>query len=703
MATATETETGVTTLRRSTLESLGLGTVLEIFRRGRLPITRGEAVERVFGPEEDRGALVISGANGIVGAGKTLQLGSRLEAHGVPVVALDLPDAPDGIGPKVPGLIRAFGKERADEILENIVRLTYDGETLPDALDEFRPRFLLEAIPEILELKKAHYELFRGRYPDLEIRSVTSGFPAEELGVGIAHPAFPHEINKVWETVEAGDSDVRELLWSLGLIPIPVSDDWSFVLDVLFCGMTLAALRYHRESSMPYWKIDKLVRRDLGPNPFRAHDAIGAKGANFLTWSCLHHLSQEYGPLFEPTSDLVERKESGQDWYPPNYFRPLVDWTLEPSEEEEMRVWTHGPVLQMTSLMLREERAHLSHLNILGELCAQLRNGVLAKMRRLGQERCRELVVAYQERHPEAKESPWHPETLERMETPEWEQLYVNAEHDGTVGVVTLGRESYNWDVDAELNRALDWLRAEGIERVILTGDFHLATQLVGADTAEFFPALEDEEEGRRVSEAWTETARRFYDEFAVSVGFVHGKRCLGGMLELMLHCHYLVAVEGTRLGFPEVTLPVVPGMEGCHWPFRKADTSHWPRLLDLLLSGRSVPAEDGEGWLVDRAAPLDVALPTAWTLATGGDHDLERRSVEERAPGVEALPAFSEVGRDETDRARRAIYDTVRDALEVPLPEALERQSRRSAGFMVSEACRGGTVGKARRKTMEV
>ena len=25
----------------------------------------------------------------------------------------------------------------------------------------------------------------------------------------------------------------------------------------------------------------------------RAHDAIGAKGANFLTWSCLHHLSKD--------------------------------------------------------------------------------------------------------------------------------------------------------------------------------------------------------------------------------------------------------------------------------------------------------------------------------------------------------------------------------------------------------------------------
>ena len=100
IATAVET----TSMRPSTLEGLGLGTPLEIFRRGRLPVSAAEMVETVFGPEGDRGALVISGANGIVGAGKTMQLGSRLEPFGVPIVALDLPGAPDGIGKQYKGL-----------------------------------------------------------------------------------------------------------------------------------------------------------------------------------------------------------------------------------------------------------------------------------------------------------------------------------------------------------------------------------------------------------------------------------------------------------------------------------------------------------------------------------------------------------------------------------------------------------------------
>jgi hypothetical protein len=281
-------------------------------------------------------------------------------------------------------------------------------------------------------VKKAHYALFRESFPGIEIRSVTSGFPSRELGVGVAHPAFPHEINKLWETVEKEPTDVTRMLWALGLIPTPVSDDWSFVLDVLFCGILHAGLKIHRATNMPFWKIDKLIRRMVGPNPFRAHDVIGAKGADFLTWSCLHHLSEHYGALFTPTPELVERKDTGQNWYPPDHFRPLVDWTLSDAEVEEFRVRLLGPLLQMTSLLLHEKRAHLSHLNAIGELCAQFRQGAPAMVRAMGSRAAIATVEAWHTMEPSAKSSAWHPDAFAEVDTPEGQQLFVNAEHDGT-------------------------------------------------------------------------------------------------------------------------------------------------------------------------------------------------------------------------------------------------------------------------------
>ncbi|MHC4774119.1 MAG: enoyl-CoA hydratase/isomerase family protein [Planctomycetota bacterium] len=692
-------------MRQTTLETLGLGTVLEIFQHGRLPADAGELVDAVFGPAGSRGSLVISGANGIVGAGKAMQFGSRLQPYDVRIVGLDFPGAPDGIGQQYPGLVAAFGPAGAAGIMGNIVRLTYDGTSLPAELAHLRPAFLLEAIPEILDIKKAHYKIFRDSFPGLEIRSVTSGFPMRELGVGIAHPAFPHEINKVWEVVEPEPSDVTRLMWALGMIPMPVSDDWSFVLDVLFCGVTLAGLKYHHARNMPCWKVDKHVRRLLGPNPFRAHDAIGAAGANFLTWSCLHHLSEVYGPVFKPTPELEEHKETGADWYPPNHFRPLVDWKLDAAGEQDFEAWILGPMFQMTSLILHEKRAHLAHINAIGELCAQFRSGILAFIRSRGPEAVIGTVEAYHRLEPDAAGKAWHPGVFEAMDAPEWQQLYVNAEHDGTVGVVTISRESYNGDVDRELNRALDWLKAAGIERMILTGDFHLATQMVGADTSDFYPALEAEGEGRRVSGDWSRTARRLDDEFRTSVAFVNGKRCLGGMLELATHCHYLVAVEDAQLGMPEVTVPVVPGMEGCHWPFRKAASGDWPKLLRMLLSGRPVKAAEAVGWLADYAGPLDQALARAWQVATGGDHGLKRRPVETGALEWEPTDVgdLAEAESPAVEAARKAIIDAIQASHGASVDDALEVQSKHSAGFMLTQACHSGRVGAEYKKTMKI
>jgi enoyl-CoA hydratase/carnithine racemase len=456
---------------------------------------------------------------------------------------------------------------------------------------------------------------------------------------------------------------------------------------------------------MPFWKIDKLARKLTGANPFRAHDAIGSKGADFLTWSCLHHLSEQYGELFTPTPELVERKDTGQAWYPPDHFRPLVDWTLSAQESEEFRVRLLGPLFQMSSLMLHERRSHLAHLNAIGELCAQFRHGVPATMRELGPDAVIDCVESYHHLHPAAAGSAWHPEALERMDTPEWQQLYVNAEHDGTVGVITLSRESYNWQVDREMNRALDWLETEGIRRVIVSGDFHLSTQMVGADTSDFFSALGDVEAGLAITRGWPATARRLHDAFEVSVGFVNGKRCLGGMLEMMMHCHFVVAVDDARFGWPEVTLPVVPGMEACHWPFRRAAREHWPRLLHLLLSGEAVKARDVVGWLIDAAAPLEPALKTAWALASGGDATVRRRGYDS-APlsGVPSeVAGLVEADSPGTASARAAIVACVQQSCAAPAAEALEIQARHAAQFLASAACREGRVGAEYRRIMSV
>lgn len=101
-------------------------------------------------------------------------------------------------------------------------------------------------------------------------------------------------------------------------------------------------------------------------------------------------------------------------------------------------------------------------------------------------------------------------------------------------------------------------------------------------------------------------------------VAVLHGA-ALGGGLEVALACHARVAIDGVQLGFPEVTLGILPGAGG---------TQRAPRLtgiapaLDLITSGRRINASEAlELGLVDQVTegdPRAAALDAAEALRAG-------------------------------------------------------------------------------------
>ncbi len=98
----------------------------------------------------------------------------------------------------------------------------------------------------------------------------------------------------------------------------------------------------------------------------------------------------------------------------------------------------------------------------------------------------------------------------------------------------------------------------------------------------------------------------------------MHGST-LGGGLEIALACHGRVALEGTIVGFPEVTLGIIPGGGG---------TQRAPRLtglraaLDLITTAKRIGADEAlKLGLIDEIAsgtPRDVALSAAGAVLTG-------------------------------------------------------------------------------------
>jgi len=159
------------------------------------------------------------------------------------------------------------------------------------------------------------------------------------------------------------------------------------------------------------------------------------------------------------------------------------------------------------------------------------------------------------------------------------ESAIVSVSREGDVAVVAVNSPPVNTitaAVRTGLAQALEQVRAEtGLAAVVLRCAG--STFFSGADIGEFSGPPKEEE------------YRKLFGEFEALdipvVAAMHGT-VMGGGLEIALACHYRVAAPGTRFGFPEVTLGIIPGAGG---------TQRMPRLigvektLELILTARPV------------------------------------------------------------------------------------------------------------------
>jgi len=110
----------------------------------------------------------------------------------------------------------------------------------------------------------------------------------------------------------------------------------------------------------------------------------------------------------------------------------------------------------------------------------------------------------------------------------------------------------------------------------------------------------------------------RIEDSGVPVISVIHGT-ALGGGLELALATHARIAIEGAKIGLPEVLLGLLPGAGGTQ---RLPRLSGLPFSLDVILSGRQVPAQEAlEKGAVDRVVsgePRDVALAAAQDVLAG-------------------------------------------------------------------------------------
>jgi enoyl-CoA hydratase len=88
----------------------------------------------------------------------------------------------------------------------------------------------------------------------------------------------------------------------------------------------------------------------------------------------------------------------------------------------------------------------------------------------------------------------------------------------------------------------------------------------------------------------------------------------LGGGLELALACDFIYASESAKLGFPEVTLGIMPGFGGTQNLARLIGPG---RAKELVFSGKMIPAQQAVAWgVVNQVFPAAELLPKAQEMA---------------------------------------------------------------------------------------
>lgn len=167
----------------------------------------------------------------------------------------------------------------------------------------------------------------------------------------------------------------------------------------------------------------------------------------------------------------------------------------------------------------------------------------------------------------------------------------------------------------------------------------------------------------------------------------------LGGGFELALACHYRLALPDVRLGFPEVTLGLVPNAGG---------TQRLPRIagarvaLDLLTGGRPIEAARAHAaGLIDKVVQKNLDRAAFGSARNMGEAGTPPRPTQARAEGLADPARYLEVvaarrGLSGLSVAAGRAVDLVEAALLVPFEAGLDMEHAAYEDLVQSDAARG-------------
>ncbi|MDX1623520.1 MAG: 3-hydroxyacyl-CoA dehydrogenase NAD-binding domain-containing protein [Gemmatimonadota bacterium] len=191
-----------------------------------------------------------------------------------------------------------------------------------------------------------------------------------------------------------------------------------------------------------------------------------------------------------------------------------------------------------------------------------------------------------------------------------------------TVTIDVPGKPVNVWSREtlAEFDRVLGELAERETLAAVVFRSGKEDTFIAGADI-DMLSSVESADDARALARRGQEVFQRLADLSVPTVAAIHGA-CVGGGLEFALACSFRVAsdADGTKLGFPEVQLGILPAWGGTQ---RAPGVVGLQDALTLILTGKRVSAGRAERMgLIDEAVPpgrlLRVAEETAMAAVEG-------------------------------------------------------------------------------------
>ncbi|MGC9137394.1 MAG: 3-hydroxyacyl-CoA dehydrogenase NAD-binding domain-containing protein [Thermoplasmata archaeon] len=514
-------------------------------------------------------------------------------------------------------------KGTVDEILSRIKTFT----DLEPAVKE--ADLVIEAVPEIEDLKKKIFlDLERFTRADTILTSNTSNIRITDIakplknrgrvaGLHFFNPPVLMKLVEVIKGEETSDDIINtlyDLVKKIGKIPVKVmKDSPGFIVNRINApDMLLFCLLIEHNVATPE-EIDAFAKMQGMPmGPYELIDYVGI--------DVVYHSMEYYAKTLNPDykkckvyDELYNKKylgkKTGRGFYDWSAGRPHIDTKKATDKVSLMDIFAveineavklieegvatpedietgvkyglnraFGPISVAKSLTNAEVKAKLEELAkkfncSVFEPAESIKNG---KMREAIEGRLKRK----EERKVEVKE--------EKASTSEQLNTVIIEKFPFRVARITLNRPKHNTinnELLEDLEKAIRALWDDNeISVVVITGQG--TTFSAGADLSQYFASsfqfLEFARKGERIFRLISEMPKLV---IAVMKGYA-----LGGGFELALACDLRVGTEDVQIGFPEVTIGLVPAWGGSQ---KLARVVGLGRAMELIMTGQRISGRD--------------------------------------------------------------------------------------------------------------